>query len=250
MVTQAIHSWNTVLGRATPGYVAIAEITNITGPEKTLNAVDVTHLTSPNTYKEFIGGLRDGGEVGVEGNFFPGDTAGQIGISGDLDGATVQDFRITFPDGTTWTFKALVTKFGTGAPLDDKLPFSATMKITAKPVLGVTATADATVFVLTQSFGPGAVTGVPTPFAGATYTYSYVVNTAATWVTINITQGIATSVITVHNSVTGITQTLQSTVESGNLALHLLADTLSVLTIMCRDLGAVAKYYTIHIVRP
>ena len=246
MVTQAIHSWSTTLKR---GANTIAEVTSITGPEKTLNAVDVTHLTSPNTYKEFIGGLRDGGEVTIEGNFYPGDTNGQIGLSSDLDAATVQDFTITFPvaTGTTWTFKGLVTKFGTGAPLDDKLPFSVSIKITAKPTLGVTASANITAFVMTEPVG-GAVTGVPTPFAAATYEYSYLVLTASTYVTINVTQATAT-LITVYNSVNGVTQTLLTTVESGQLVLGV-ADTISQLIVTVKDANKAPTVYTFHVVRP
>ena len=246
MVTSSVHSYSTTLKR---GANTIAEVSSITGPKPSRNAIDVTHLNSPDTYKEFIAGMKDGGEVSIEANFYPGDTNGQIGLRDDFEAGTIQDFTVTFPTstGTTWTFKGLVTEFGTDAPLDDKLPFSATIKITAKPAMGVTASANITAFVMTEPVG-GAVAGVPTPFAAATYEYSYVVLTASTYVTINVTQATAT-LITVYNDVNGVTQTLLTTVESGQLVLGA-ADTISRLVVTVKDALKSPTVYTFHVVRP
>ena len=248
MVTSAIDAYNTILAR---GVNDIAEVRSITGPKKTLSAIDVTHLTSPNNYREFIGGLRDGGEITLDGNFYPGDTNGQIGLSGDLDAATVQDFTVTFPaaSGTVWTFKGLVTAFETGAVIDDRLTFAVTIKVTAKPDLGITTSADATGLDIDEETGyPGVNTGVPTPFAGATYEYSYVLNTASTWFTIKVTHATAAT-ITVHNDANDLTTPLLTTVESGNLPLSA-ADTITTLTVTCTVANQIPVVYTVYLVRP
>jgi len=53
-----------------------------------LSATEVSNMGSPNTYKEFIAGLRDGGEITFEGNYIPKD-ATQINVRADLDAGTL-----------------------------------------------------------------------------------------------------------------------------------------------------------------
>lgn len=249
MVTQAVHSQTAVLER-TGAFNKIAEVKSITGPELSLNAVDVTHQNSPNAFKEFIGGLRDGGEITIEGNFYPGDTNGQKGLYDDLVAATVQDFRITFPaaTGTVWTFKGLVTKFGTGAPLDDALSFSVSIKITAMPTLGITASSNMTAWAGIEETGPAALTHIPTPFAAGTYEYSCdPINTASTWIKMTCTH--ATAVIKVHNSFNDTWVTLTTAVQSEPMALGL-ADTITDFIIEIKETDKAPVYYYIRIMRP
>jgi len=244
MATNAIHTWGTILERTGN---TIAEITSITGPELSLNAVDVTHLTSPNTFKEFIGGMRDGGEVAIEGNFYSGDTNGQIGLYDDLVAAIVQDFVITFPNGTTWTFKALVTAFGVDTPLDDKVPFKATMKVTAKPTLGITALANMTAWAGTEENAGAALVPVPNPWVAGTYLYNCVVNTLSTYIIMTCTQ--ATATIVIINGFNGIESTVLTGIPSGQLALDA-ADTITDFTVRITDAGKSPIEYVFRIVRP
>jgi predicted secreted protein len=132
----------------------------------TSDAIDVTHLNSDNTYKEVIAGFHDGGELSIEGNFIPSDTNGQVGFKTDLDAGTLQAWVLTFPTAmaTTWTFNAIVTAFSTTADVSDKVGFSATLKVSGKPALGVTASNNITVLTITTA------TLYPT-FAEDTYDY-------------------------------------------------------------------------------
>jgi len=125
---------------ATPEvFTAIAELTNISGPGLTLDAVEATHTESPNAYREYIAGLLDGGEISLEVNFLPGNATHAIatGILGDHQNRTMRNFQVVWPDGssTTWSFAALVTKAEPTAPLDNRMTMALTLKISGKPTL-------------------------------------------------------------------------------------------------------------------
>ena len=247
MVTSAVDAYNTILARTGND---VAEINSIDGPEMSLSAIDVSHLESPDNFREFIGGLRDGGEIAIEGSLIVGDTLGQIGLRDDLLNATVQDFTITFPTatGTIWTFKGLVTKFKTGAVIDDRLTFSCSIKVTAKPDMGVTLSANMTAWSGTEENGGAALVPVPNPFAAGTYLYNCVVNTASTYIIMTCTQATATSIIIV-NGFNGIESTVLTTIPSGQLALDA-ADTITDFTVKIKDANKAVIEYVFRIVRP
>ena len=86
---------------------ALAELTNITGPSMKVDTIDVTNFGSPNSFREFIVGLIDGGEVGIEGNFITSDTLGQVAFSTDFYARTSRTCVITGP--TAAAFSATIT---------------------------------------------------------------------------------------------------------------------------------------------
>jgi len=161
----------------------------------------------------------------------------------------VQDFTITYPaaSGTVWTLKALVTKFKTGAVIDDRLTFSATLKITAKPDLGVTISANMTAWAGTEENAGAALVPVPNPWVAGTYLYNCVVNTLSTYIIMTCTQ--ATAVITIRNSFNDTDQIVLTGVASSQLPLGL-ADTITDFTIKIKDPAKATLEYVIRIVRP
>jgi predicted secreted protein len=114
-------------------FTAVAHITEIGGPEESRETYDVTAHDSPNQWRQFIGGLKDGGEVSLELNFFPEDH--QV-LRGDIDDEEPRSYRIVWPDtsSTTVTFSAVFTGMSPAAPHDDKLTASATYKVSGEPV--------------------------------------------------------------------------------------------------------------------
>lgn len=133
-MTEAIAAFGTVLAK---GGVSIAELTSIGGPTLSADTLDATSHDSADGYREFLQGLRDGGEISIEGNFIP-DNAGQDALYDDFNDGSVDEYTITFPDSiAVWTFDAIVTAFETNAPFDEKLSFSSTLKVTGKPELTV-----------------------------------------------------------------------------------------------------------------
>lgn len=125
---------NTSVLNSPDQWVAIAEVVSVTPPSLSRDAVDATHSTSPEKWREFIPGLRDGGEVTLEVNFIPSG----IGTSQIIDTFNSDDkvqARINFPDSpvTTWQFEAFITAFEPDAPFDDKMSATVTFKLSGKP---------------------------------------------------------------------------------------------------------------------
>jgi predicted secreted protein len=240
MTTAAIAGYGTTLKRDGN---AIAELTSISGPSKARDTIDVTNFGSPDTYREFIAGMKDGGEVGIEGNFIASDTDGQVGLDTDFEAGTIQDFIITFPDSTTWTFTAIVTKFETTDTFDGKVGFSASLKVSGKPTLGVTLSADITTIAYEDSVG--AKTSLPV-WVATTYLYTVTINTASTYIKLTVTDATAASIIAECG---GVEYSLTTTVQSGQITVGAAATT-TLLTVTVKDTAKSPKTYTIYVVRP
>lgn len=217
----------------------IAEITKIGGIEINLETLDVTTLTSPDSFKEFIGTWFDTSEVPIEGNFIAGDTDGQIALMADQLAMTVQSFVLTLPTAitATWAFTALVTKFKVGDyAVGGKIDFSASLKISGKPYLAI-----------------GASTGLTTPFlsisesavlvpAATNAVYDYVATVLTGVSSVTVTPTASAGVITVNGSV------VVSGVPSAAIALGA-AGSVTTVTIVVTETGKVAKNYTVRIAR-
>lgn len=112
-------------------FTVVAEVFAITSPAFRRDTVDVTHMASVEKFREFIPGLIDPGEVTIQLNFDPGGTA-QTALFLKLN-AQASNYRLTWPDTTTWTFAAFMTGFSTDDPLDGKVTATAAFKLTGKP---------------------------------------------------------------------------------------------------------------------
>jgi predicted secreted protein len=138
MATKATSTAGVKLQRgdgATPteAFVTIAEVFNISGPNETAELIDVTSFDSP--AKEFIAGLRDGGEVSFEYNLVGEDTS-QGGLRTDFTAGTKRNFKIDLDDATAtlvvpskYTFAAVVTALGNTFAANDKVTGSCTLKV-------------------------------------------------------------------------------------------------------------------------
>lgn len=115
------------------------EITNITPPQPSRDSVDVSHELSPDSYREFIAGLTDAGEVKIDFNWTP--NTGVTGITSlyaelALPSATAtKTRRILFPNGSYLIFDAFCTGISPELPIDDKMTATATFKVSGKPDL-------------------------------------------------------------------------------------------------------------------
>lgn len=120
---------------ATPEvFVAIAEIGDVTGPEKRLQTEDATHMESPDGYVEKIPTIREAGDVSFDMHLIEGNTT-QSPLFEDLDNGTERNFRLVFPSGTTRiSFAAFVTSIGPSFPVKGKMVRSVTLSVTGKPV--------------------------------------------------------------------------------------------------------------------
>ena len=133
-----IDGFGVVLEReATPGaadYAPIANINSLSGPGMEREEIDVTAHDSPDQYREYVFGLKDGGEITADVNYDPSE---HDMLLDDWESSDPRGYRITFPDPaqTTWTVQAGLTGFEPEAPHDDKLAASLTFKVSGKPEL-------------------------------------------------------------------------------------------------------------------
>ena len=88
-------------------------------------------------FREFVGGLKDGGEISLSGLLDVEDTTGQLAFLTAVNSGAVTAFTIVFPTtiGFTWTFNGVAVGFSTGAELEDAVTFEGTIKVTGKPEL-------------------------------------------------------------------------------------------------------------------
>jgi predicted secreted protein len=114
-------------------FAAIAEVTSISGPNETAAQIDVTSFDS--AAREYIAGLRDGGEISFEFNFV-GDDASQAALRADFAAGKLSNYEIDLNDGTValpvaskYAFAASVTALGNSFAVDDKISGSCTLKI-------------------------------------------------------------------------------------------------------------------------
>ena len=138
-MTQAVGTKFTELRRGNGAdpevFTPVKEVVSWTGPAETASQIEVTSLQSP--AKEFISGLRDGGEVTLELNFIPSD-AGQQGLRTDLSSGTTRNFELVLPDNTvdadrtTIEFAAIVTSFQIQGGVDAAVKASCTLKISGE----------------------------------------------------------------------------------------------------------------------
>ena len=222
------------------GANAIAELTSIGGLSLSADTIDVTNLASQDGYREFIQGLKDGGEVSVEGFFNPDDVNGQIALYNSFDAGTMLAYSMIFPpslNSVEWDFNAIVTAIETEAALEDAVPFKATLKVSGKPALGLTPSANLTALAMT---GTG---GALTPaFAAGKYAYTFSGLTAASC-TVTAT-GVGALKLYVNGA---FKENLTTGVASSAIALS--ANDVADLMITHQEAGKTLKVYTVRVVK-
>jgi Lambda phage tail tube protein, TTP len=87
-------------------------------------------------WKEFVGTLRDPGQMTLDMSFMPANAtqSGTAGLILDLKNGTRRNFTLTFPDTTVMgPFTALVADFKLSAPVDGKLSAVCTLRLSGNP---------------------------------------------------------------------------------------------------------------------
>jgi predicted secreted protein len=239
MTTSAKSAFRTAIIRDT--YI-VAELSNISGFKSARSVQEATNHDSANTYREYIAGLKDGGQLTLSGNFIPGDTNGQAYVITDFEAGTVRAWLIAFPNavGASFSFSGIVQDYQISGPLDAPLGFSATVKLSGKPTLVTTgSTGLTTSFFTIVDNDDNAITPSPTA-AQATYEYTATALTGAT--SINITPTATAG--TIHVNGTAVT----TTEESGDITLGDAGTTIMV-TIRVTETNKAPKIYRIWVTR-
>lgn len=115
------------------GGTSIGGLTSASLSGGDVNFIDVTTHDSTGGWKEFVGGLVDGGTLDLNGNYDAEDS-GQGKLIDDV--AETLAVVITYSDGSTASFNAVVGKYDVGNELDDKITFSCPLKVTGEITFG------------------------------------------------------------------------------------------------------------------
>jgi len=111
-------------------YTPLAEVLSVTPPAIAVETIEVTHMGSDDGFREYIAGLKDGGEVTVNMNYVEASAT----LLQTLVLAGKETFRITFPGSSTYTFSGIPTAFTfDDVVIDDKIAMSLTIKVSGKP---------------------------------------------------------------------------------------------------------------------
>ena len=114
--------------------VTISEIVNISAPKVTAAALNASSHSSPNNYMEFIQGMRDGGEMKIEGNLVSDHVAQLSDLMNTSSLVSAIITAPTVPSSTRWTANVFVTSFGTEHPNEGLNTMECIVKVAGKPV--------------------------------------------------------------------------------------------------------------------
>lgn len=142
MTTAAIWAYGSILqigdGAVSENFSAIAEITELTPPSMSRDDIDVTSHQSSDGYREFISGLRDGGEVSFKANWLPTNSTqdGTTGVLESFNDNVNHNWKVILPSTLiTISFVGFVTEFNPDLPIDAQADLSCTIKVSGKPTV-------------------------------------------------------------------------------------------------------------------
>lgn len=110
-----------------------AEITSITPPGYSRDAIDATHMQSADEFREYIAGLMDAGEVQLDLNYVA--QVADAFVAAVIAGKRNYQVIVEGTPDVTFTFAGICTNYAPTAPVDGKMTASATFKVSGKPVL-------------------------------------------------------------------------------------------------------------------
>lgn len=111
-------------------YTALGEVISVSPPNATTETVDVTHMSSDDSYREYKASLRDGGEFSITTNY----TEAGATLLQTLHEAGFETFKVTIPGASTIIFSAIPTGWKVDdLEIDGKVTMTFSGKVTGKP---------------------------------------------------------------------------------------------------------------------
>lgn len=97
--------------------------------------IETTSHDSAGQWREYIGGLKDGGELSFELNFDPALHATLLGLIG-----VTREMQIVMPPGVDdlVNFEGYIKSLSAAAPYDDKLTATASIKVSGPVAITIT----------------------------------------------------------------------------------------------------------------
>lgn len=128
----AIFSIGNATGGASTAYVDVSiEITNMTSPQLNRDAIDATHLLSPENFREYIAGLKGQDTFTLEFNYLPA-------VTDELYAnwqAGAGDYQMTYPDGIRMQFSGIPTAWKPGDASAETMKGTMTIQPSGKPTM-------------------------------------------------------------------------------------------------------------------
>jgi len=109
-------------------YNELIEVFDVTPPNQQTDEIEVTHYKSVGGYREFIAGLRDGGEVTIQLNWVPGNPTDILLRDLHTSGA-LHMHRITFPNASTISYPGWIKGLERSSPYDDRQTMTVTVRV-------------------------------------------------------------------------------------------------------------------------
>ena len=111
-------------------WVPLSRLVSITGPGVSRDMIDSTTFDTSERFREFITGLRDGGNLSFEAEYTRATYDAML--DDFMENDPVEYMLLIAGDGTGLTFKGFVTDFPLNIPIADKTTLSSTIKVTGK----------------------------------------------------------------------------------------------------------------------
>jgi predicted secreted protein len=118
-------------------FVKIAEVKGVAGPGGARDILDVTNMDSVGSFREYIAGLGDPGEVTFSVNYIPSEVTHGY-LLDDFNLSTIRNWQLAWPQfaGAPYlSFEAIVTSFGSDTPIDSPVLANVTLKVTGQVTL-------------------------------------------------------------------------------------------------------------------
>lgn len=115
-------------------YTKLAELKSLTPPKLHRDLPEATHTDSPDGYKEYVAGLKDGGQI--QGDFAFVSDAAQTSVLSDFEDGADHNYKITFPNGKVWTAPCKVQDWGPAqVDIANPMAFNVVLKVNGKPTI-------------------------------------------------------------------------------------------------------------------
>jgi len=115
-------------------FADVAELLDGDGPGMSKDSVQITSGESTDRWREFIPGLRDGGEITFEFNLV---SANLTALKANFDLDANSNYRIVIPAPVTktWDVVGHLSALEPTYPQEDRMTGSFTLKVSGEPVL-------------------------------------------------------------------------------------------------------------------
>ena len=117
---------------SSPTFTDSANVMDIKGPGMSTAEIDVTAHDSADGFKEYLGGLSDGGQVTFDLSWDPSEATHAAMLAVFYAKSTV-DWMLTLSDTSLFDFSGFISGWDPSNPVEGKITASVTIRTSGKP---------------------------------------------------------------------------------------------------------------------